>query len=46
VAGCNDCHTAGYMEQGGKVPEAESLAGVLVGFQGPWGRPTRRTSAS
>ena len=37
VAGCNDCHTAGYMQQGGKVPEAEWLAGVPVGFQGPWG---------
>jgi mono/diheme cytochrome c family protein len=37
VAGCNDCHTAGYMAQGGKVPEAEWLAGVPVGFQGPWG---------
>jgi hypothetical protein len=25
------------METGGQVPEAERLAGVPVGFQGPWG---------
>ena len=37
VSGCNDCHTAHYMEKGGQVPEAEWLAGVPVGFQGPWG---------
>ena len=37
VSGCNDCHTAHYMEKGGQVPEAERLAGVPVGFQGPWG---------
>lgn len=37
VSGCNDCHTARYMETGGQVPEAERLAGVPVGFQGPWG---------
>ena len=37
VSGCNDCHTAHYMEKGGQVPEAEWLAGGPVGFQGPWG---------
>ena len=37
IGGCNDCHTAGYPEQGGKVPEGQWLEGAPVGFQGPWG---------
>jgi mono/diheme cytochrome c family protein len=37
VGGCNDCHTAGYAEHAGQVPESEWLTGVPVGFQGPWG---------
>lgn len=37
VGGCNDCHTPGYGEAGGKTPEAEWLVGAPVGFQGPWG---------
>lgn len=37
IGGCNDCHTAGYPEQGGKVAESEWLKGTPVGFQGPWG---------
>ena len=37
VAGCNDCHTAGFGMSGGKIPEAEWLTGDVVGFQGPWG---------
>ena len=37
VAGCNDCHTPGYLQQGPKVPEKEWLTGVPVGYQGPWG---------
>lgn len=37
VGGCNDCHTAGYMEQGPAVPEARRLTGMPVGFRGPWG---------
>lgn len=37
ISGCNDCHTAGYMESGGKVAEAAWLAGSPVGFSGPWG---------
>ncbi len=35
--GCNDCHTAGFMEQGTAVPEAQRLTGTPVGFRGPWG---------
>ena len=38
VSGCNDCHTPGYMENGGpKLPEKDWLTGVQVGYQGPWG---------
>ena len=37
VAGCNDCHTPGYMQNEGKVPENLWLTGADVGFQGPWG---------
>jgi mono/diheme cytochrome c family protein len=37
ISGCNDCHTPGYPEKGGAVPESEWLTGVPVGWQGPWG---------
>ena len=37
TAGCNDCHTAGYIPSAGKVPEKEWLKGDAVGFRGPWG---------
>ncbi|MEJ2391696.1 MAG: hypothetical protein P8019_09895 [Gammaproteobacteria bacterium] len=37
IGGCNDCHTAGYAESGGKTPESQWLEGNPVGFQGPWG---------
>lgn len=37
VAGCNDCHTEGYLQAGGRVPEAEWLAGSGLGWRGPWG---------
>lgn len=37
VAGCNDCHTPGWMETGGQVDEALWLTGTPVGFRGPWG---------
>jgi len=37
IAGCNDCHTPGYMEQNGKVPEAQWLTGDSFGWRGPWG---------
>jgi mono/diheme cytochrome c family protein len=37
VAGCNDCHTAGYMPTAGKVPESEWLKGDALGWNGPWG---------
>jgi mono/diheme cytochrome c family protein len=37
TSGCNDCHTPGYPESGGKIPVAKWLTGSPVGFQGPWG---------
>ena len=37
AGGCNDCHTAGYAESAGKVPEADRLTGNRMGFSGPWG---------
>jgi cytochrome c553 len=38
VGGCNDCHTPGWMESGGKgIAEDNMLTGLSVGFRGPWG---------
>lgn len=37
IGGCNDCHTPGYNEVAGKLPESDWLTGNPVGFQGPWG---------
>lgn len=37
TAGCNDCHTAGYMQNDGQVAEADWLTGDATGWQGPWG---------
>lgn len=37
TAGCNDCHTRGYAQSGGKVPEKAWLTGDHIGWSGPWG---------
>ena len=37
VAGCNDCHTPGYAQSAGMIPESKWLIGDSVGWQGPWG---------
>ncbi|OQW31776.1 MAG: cytochrome C [Nitrospira sp. SG-bin1] len=37
IAGCNDCHTTGYAEAGGKIPEKDWLKGDSMGWRGPWG---------
>lgn len=37
TAGCNDCHTPGYPQSNGTIPQSDWLTGNPVGFQGPWG---------
>jgi mono/diheme cytochrome c family protein len=37
IAGCNDCHTAGYAFVGGNVDEKLWLLGDTLGWAGPWG---------
>jgi hypothetical protein len=37
IAGCNDCHTAGYRQSNGETPVTEWLKGTALGSQGPWG---------
>lgn len=37
IGGCNDCHTAGYVERAGEMPQAEWLTGSPLGYSGPWG---------
>jgi mono/diheme cytochrome c family protein len=50
TTGCNDCHTAGYAESGGGIPQTEWLTGIPVGYSGPWGTTyaanLRRTAAN
>ena len=37
IAGCNDCHTDGYVDTGGQVPVEDWLLGSSLGWTGPWG---------
>ena len=37
IAGCNDCHTAGFADAAGKIPEKDWLTGDRIGWRGPWG---------
>ena len=37
IAGCNDCHTSGYLLNNGQVQESEWLRGDSFGWRGPWG---------
>ncbi|MGH8352991.1 MAG: cytochrome C [Pseudomonas sp.] len=37
IAGCNDCHTAGYLMAPDQVPESAWLQGDQLGWNGPWG---------
>lgn len=37
IGGCHDCHTPGWNETYGQVPEARVLTGTNVGWRGPWG---------
>jgi len=37
IAGCNDCHTPGFLVQGSKVPQKDWLTGGTLGWRGSWG---------
>jgi len=37
IAGCNDCHTPGYLLTEGQTPEELWLTGDSFGWRGPWG---------
>lgn len=37
IGGCNDCHTDGYINTNGQVPENQWLMGSHLGWYGPWG---------
>ena len=37
VAGCNDCHTPGYSQSAGAIPESNWLTGDSFGWRGAWG---------
>ncbi|MDD2310754.1 MAG: hypothetical protein PHH91_14350 [Desulfuromonadaceae bacterium] len=37
ISGCNDCHTSGYAQAGGKISEKQWLTGDRLGWRGPWG---------
>lgn len=37
ITGCNDCHTPGYAEAAGNIPERDWLIGDIIGWRGPWG---------
>jgi mono/diheme cytochrome c family protein len=34
---CNECHTPGWRESDGKLPQAQWLTGNRIGFRGDWG---------
>jgi mono/diheme cytochrome c family protein len=34
---CNDCHTAGWREADGNVPQSRWMTGSAIGFRGWWG---------
>jgi len=37
IAGCNDCHTPGYLLSDGNVAEENWFTGDSFGWRGPWG---------
>ena len=37
VGSCDDCHTPGWAESGGTLPDSMRLMGAPLGFRGPWG---------
>jgi mono/diheme cytochrome c family protein len=37
ITGCNDCHTPGYAQTGGRLDESRWLMGDRLGYRGAWG---------
>ncbi|MBT8099370.1 MAG: cytochrome C [Gammaproteobacteria bacterium] len=37
VGACHDCHTDGWAETNGALPETDWLKGSAIGWRGPWG---------
>jgi cytochrome c1 len=37
IAGCNDCHTAGWNRAPGQIAKDRLLTGNPIGYAGPWG---------
>ena len=37
ISACNDCHTPGFLVNGGKTPQKDWLTGGVLGWRGPWG---------
>lgn len=37
ITGCHDCHTPGFLVNGGKTPAKDYLIGGTLGWRGPWG---------
>jgi len=37
IAACNDCHTPGYIDTAGNVPEQDWFIGNTLGWSGDWG---------
>lgn len=37
LGGCNDCHTPGFAQNAGNVPEQAWLVGDTLGWRGGWG---------
>jgi mono/diheme cytochrome c family protein len=37
ISACNDCHTPGFLVDGGKIPQKDWLTGGVLGWRGPWG---------
>jgi mono/diheme cytochrome c family protein len=37
IGGCNDCHTPGFTQSAGKIPDKDWLTGDALGWRGPWG---------
>jgi mono/diheme cytochrome c family protein len=37
IGGCHDCHTPGFAQAAGAIPQSQWLTGSSVGFKGAWG---------